>query len=86
MDLNLRINNVFEEILTNSDVAMNDFNFDRKMISFLLLIFRFQNEQVALICKTGKDTWDRYAISELHNGMIDCLDTELCSVLCMLSL
>uniref|UniRef100_A0A672VAL6 B cell linker n=1 Tax=Strigops habroptila TaxID=2489341 RepID=A0A672VAL6_STRHB len=28
---------------------------------------KFQNEQVALICKTGKDTWDRYAISELHN-------------------
>uniref|UniRef100_A0A663MAR5 B cell linker n=1 Tax=Athene cunicularia TaxID=194338 RepID=A0A663MAR5_ATHCN len=30
-----------------------------KHFSFLLLIFRFQNEQVALICKTGKDTWDR---------------------------
>lgn len=42
------------------------------MISFLLLTFRFQNEQVALICKTGKDTWDRYANSDLHNGMLGC--------------
>lgn len=33
---------------------------------FSLLIFRFQNEQMAIICKTGKNTWDRYGDWELH--------------------